>query len=67
MNPDDATRSAAPEHELLLETVQHGRIAGEFWPDDLERDHTVHFAISRLIDRAHSTASQNLENFITLP
>lgn len=44
----------------------HGRVvANQFRLDDLQRDHPVHDLVLRLVDIAHTTPSDQLQNLVT--
>ena len=59
-------RDLACEQQLLFESLQHPRMAGQFRPDDLQGDQPVQFAITRLVNRAHSAFAQQLNDLVTV-
>src|SRR5512132_2102877 len=54
----------AGENEFLLEPLQDARIRSQFGPDDLQRNRAVEFLIAGLVNRAHTTLSENFQNLV---
>ena len=54
------------QQQFLLEAVNDGLVAGQIRPDHFQSHHAVQFAVSRLVNRAHSAFAQNLQDFIAL-
>ena len=61
---DVAVRNLSCKHQLLLESLQNFRIAGEFRPDDFQRDQAIEFVVSRFVNCAHSAFAQQIQDLV---
>ena len=67
-NPDDVlVGNLARQDQFLLEALEDFRVACELRPDDFQHHQPVHFAVSGLVDRAHSSHTQQPKNFVSRP
>ena len=65
-NADDIpVRDLARKNQLLLEALQDLRMLRHFGPDYFERDLSLQFHVSSLVDRAHAAFTEQLQKFIT--
>ena len=58
-------RDIARKNQFLFETLQDGRIGGQFGANYFERDQSVEFAVTRLVDSAHATLSEHAQDLVT--
>ena len=59
-------RDPSSQQQFLLEAVDDGLASGQLGPDDFQRHHAIQFAVARLVDRAHPTFAEDLQDFVTL-
>ena len=52
------------KNQFLLEPSQNLAIGCEFWPNDLERDKSVHLVVPRLVDGSHAAFPELLQYFV---
>src|SRR5437763_204853 len=55
------------EYQFLLETIENGGVSRQFRSNHFERDHAIHFAIPRPVNRAHAPFAEKLENLVASP
>jgi len=57
----------ASEDQFLLESLENVRIRGQLGTDYLQGYNPVQFGVPRLIDRAHATLTQDLDDLVAIP
>ena len=63
---DDAGISEEQAIRTVEEAVDNALVARQIWPDYFHRHGAIQLAVSCLINRAHATLAQNLDDFISL-
>src|ERR1035437_508915 len=48
-------RDLMGQHKLLLEALKNGGISSQFRTDHFKRDHAIHFAVPRAVNRTHAS------------
>ncbi len=59
-------RDLSGDNEFLLESVENFRALGERRADHFHGHETVQFAVTNLVDGAHSAFAELLQDFVTV-
>ncbi len=63
---DVAMRHLPSQDQLLLEAFQDFRVGGQFGANNFQRDQTIQFLVTGLINRTHAALPQKCQDFVPI-